>query len=229
MQKIGIICACEEEFAPFLPHIEGAHSERRGLLTIHTGSIGRQPVAALYCGVCRVNAAIAAQLLIDAYRVDAILNAGTAGGIAPEVALFDTVVGTRAAYHDVEGDILTSFFPYLPDIWFHADARLLAAAKRAAAGRDTVRFGPIVTGEAFITDARRDALYARFAPLAVDMETAGIAHACCNNGVAFLAVRSITDTATHEGLGAFEQNCRQAAARSKDFVLALLECEQGME
>ncbi len=38
-------------------------------------------IAVLYSGVCKVNAAVATQILIDTYGCAAIINAGTAGGI----------------------------------------------------------------------------------------------------------------------------------------------------
>ena len=41
--------------------------------------IGAKEVVALYSGVCKVNAAVAAQILIDRFAVDIIINSGTAG------------------------------------------------------------------------------------------------------------------------------------------------------
>ena len=222
MKRIGILCACEDELAPFLPHLATERTVCRARLRFSIGQIGSVPVAAVFSGVCRVNAAVAAQLLIDDCGVGAVINSGTAGGIAADVRLFDTVVSTQAAYHDVSEGILTEFHPRLPSIWFAADPALLAAARRAAEGKPWVRFGRTVTGEAFIADENRAALSARLSPLSTDMETAGIAHVCFANDIPFLAVRSITDDAQHEGLGTFEQNCRRASERSKDFVLDLL-------
>ena len=96
----------------------GAPSAGRNMLTIHEGWISSVPAAALYSGVCKVNAAIAAQVLIDSCRVEAIINAGTAGGIDPSISIFDTVISTETAYHDVAEDILTEFHPWMDSIWF---------------------------------------------------------------------------------------------------------------
>lgn len=54
------------------------------------------------------------------------------------------------------------------------------------------------------------------------MESAAIAHVCHANGVPFLAIRTVTDTADHSGAGNFELNCEKASAIAKDFTLALL-------
>lgn len=77
-------------------------------------------------------------------------------------------------------------------------------------------------GEAFITDEGRAEINARFAPLTVDMETAAMAHVCYVNRVPFAAIRSVTDTADHSGMGTFEENCARASAVSATLVLDVL-------
>ncbi len=220
--KIGILCAGDDELAPFLPCMEDAVVSEKAMLTFYEGRIGAVPVVALYSGVCKVNAAVAAQLLIDAYAVDAIINAGTAGGMHPELELFDTVIATETAYHDMTDDILTEFHPWLSSIWFPADETLLRVARSLIPEEARLFFGRIVTGEAFIEDDRRDEINRIYAPLSVDMETAAVAHVCYVNRVPFLSIRCITDTATHIGHEHFEQNCRKASERARDVVLHLL-------
>ncbi len=224
--KIGILCAGDRELAPFLPCLQNMRIVEKAMLKIHVGSLNGVPVVMLFSGACKVNAAIAAQILIDHFGVDTIINAGTAGGMHPALQILDTVVSTEVAYHDVAGKILTDFHPWMDSVWFQADARLLALARAAAEKQNAdrpVHFGRMVTGEAFIADEGRDAINTSFQPLSVDMETAAVAHVCHVNGIPFLAVRTITDTADHSGSGHFEQNCVQASTLSKDFVLALLD------
>ena len=80
--KIGIICAGDEELAPFLPLIKNCRITEKATLKFYDGQIDGVKVVALFSGVCKVNAAIAAQLLIDAFCVDMIINSGTAGSMA---------------------------------------------------------------------------------------------------------------------------------------------------
>lgn len=70
--KIGILCAGDDELAPFLPLIKGCCVTEKAMLKFYTGRINGIDVAALFSGVCKVNAAIASQLLIDLFGVDAI-------------------------------------------------------------------------------------------------------------------------------------------------------------
>ena len=65
MKKIGIICAGDEELKPFLPHIENIIITEKAMLKFYEGKISGVSVVALYSGVCKVNAAIASQILID--------------------------------------------------------------------------------------------------------------------------------------------------------------------
>ncbi len=224
--RIGILCAGDREAAPFLPVIQDKTESHKAMLTFVQGHIHGVDVVALYSGVCKVNAAIAAQILIDSFGVDAVINAGTAGGMHPGVGLLDCVVSTKAAYHDVAPDLLTEFHPWMEDVFFHADDHLLGLTRKAVRRlglEERVHWGLMATGEAFISEEGREQINQRLAPLSVDMETAAIAHVCYVNCVPFLAIRCITDDAAHSGLGYFEENCVKAAAIARDVTVALLE------
>lgn len=220
--KLAILCAGDTELAPFLPLLHGQTESRRAMLTFYEGWLEGLPVVTLYSGVCRVNAAIAAQLLIDHYGVQGILSAGTAGGVDPALKVFDTVVSTQVAYHDLEPDCLTDFHPWLPSIYFEADGQLLQTARVAAQQvGGTVRFGRMVTGECFVQDELREQILAHFSPLSADMESAAIAHVCYVNRLPFLSVRTITDTAEHTGMENFERHCEEASGICARLVAAM--------
>lgn len=223
--RIGILCAGDRELDPFLPLIENDSVSERAMLKFHEGTINHIDVVALYTGVCKVNAAIAAQILIDTYRVDAIINAGTAGGMRQGLGILDTVIATEVAYHDVAPELLTEFHPWMASVFFKTDEKLLEFSRKAVekSGLEkNVHWGRMVTGETFITDQGREAINARFAPCTVDMETAAVAHVCYANDLPFLAIRCITDDAAHSGTEHFEENCRAASERACKITAALL-------
>ncbi len=223
--KVGIICAGDSELEPFLNHVQNCTATKKAMLKFYEGKINNISVVALYSGVCKVNAAVAAQILIDSFSVNTIISAGTAGGIEKTVKVFDTIISTQLAYHDVADDILVEFHPWLPSIYFNADEKLLAAAKKMVqnqAVNHPVIFGKMVTGENFIDKNMREIINKKYAPLSVDMESASIAHVCYVNNIPFISIRTITDTASHSGVENFEQNCSKASVISKDIVLAFL-------
>lgn len=88
--------------------------------------------------------------------------------------------------------------------------------------KQSIYFGKIVTGEAFITQSGREEIIAKYNPLCVDMETASVAHVCYVNKIPFLAIRSITDTEEECGMEAFEENCVQVSLNSIEILKALM-------
>lgn len=223
--KVGIICAGDSEFEPFISCIKGCIVTTKAMLKIHEGTINDIKVVALFSGVCKVNAAIATQILIDCYHANIIINSGTAGGMDENLTIFDTVIATEVAYHDVDEEILTEFHPWMHSIYFSADKQLLRLSQLAInkmKHKHRIYFGRMVTGEAFILEDGRKAINETYKPLSVDMETASIGHVCYVNEIPFIAIRTITDTATDSGIGHFEENCRQASKISQEITLALL-------
>jgi len=220
--KIGIICAVKEEVAPFFAALESDKVTRKAMLEIHEGRLCGIDAAVVACGVCKVNAALTTQLLIDTFGVDAVINSGTCGGADASVGLGDTVVAAETAYHDVADFVLTDYHPHMDKPVFKSDSTLLRAAETAALNSSKIRFGKMATGEVFVTDDNRADIIARHSPLTVDMETAAMAHVCYVNAVPFISVRTVTDMASAGGMDDFLSNVKSASQKSMDFVAALL-------
>ena len=170
--RVGIICAGDREVAPFLPIISECKTTEKAMLKFYEGKISNVEVVVLFSGVCKVNAAIATQILIDTYHVSIVINSGVAGGMSQELEIFDTVISTEVAYHDVAPNILTEFHPWLETVFFKADQELLDMSKKAIDKFEKnykVFWGRMVTGEAFIADEGRQKINEQFVPLTVAM------------------------------------------------------------
>ncbi len=223
--RIGIVCAGDSEVAPFLSMLNEASVTEKSLLKFYEGKIENMDVVTLFSGVCKVNAAIAVQILIDIYKCDIIINAGTAGGIDERLKILDTVVSTEVAYHDVNEDVLTDFHPWMSSVYFKADEQLVVLAEKIAnklKSNHKIFFGRMVTGEKFIEDEEREQIKVIYEPLSVDMESAAVAHVCYVNKVPFIIVRTITDMANHSSVDNFEWNCKEASQLCADFVKMML-------
>lgn len=133
------------------------------------------------------------------------------------------MVAERPVYHDVAGDVLTDFHPWLPSVYFPSDEGLLSAGKKyAETAKRPILFGTIATGEFFVENQDRERIRQNCASLAADMETAGAAHVCYVNRIPFLAVRSITDTSGDSGAEAFDRNCERASEIAAEVTSGLL-------
>lgn len=222
---IGVIGPSEKEIIGFISKIENRREETYAKLKFYSGSFKGIDVVSLYSGVCKVNAAIAAQILIDRFKVTSVIVVGVAGGINKDLNIGDIVVATQTTYHDVKPKILTEYHPWMKDEYFKCSYSLVELGHRAA--DDTkfdgkIYFGKIVTGEAFINNAGRQEIIKQFNPLCVDMETAAVNHVCYVNDVPFIAIRAITDTDKHRGDSNFRKNSVSASERALMFLEKLL-------
>jgi len=200
--RIGIIGPTEKEIQPFIDKIKDKKLCEKAMLKFYSGIYEGVEVVAVLCGVCKVNAAIATQILIDSFEVTQIILTGVAGALNKKLKIGDTVISNEIAYHDVKGGILTEYHPWMEDIYFRPDRRLLSY------------IGRIITGEAFITHNEREDLIKRFNPLCVDMESASVAHTCYVNKIPFIVIRSMSDNADENGSESFKSNVELAALNS---------------
>lgn len=224
--RVGIICACNDELMPFLESMQNYETKEKSKLKFYCGNINGVSTFASFSGIGKVNAAIAAQILIDTFKVDIVINSGTAGGMDPDLKILDTVISTEAVYHDITPDVFVSLNPWMKSEYFHADPKLIKASENAVKKLNPphkVYWGTMATGDKFIETDGRQAIINKYAPLSVDMETAGIAHACLLSEVPFISVRCITDIAEHSGTGTFEENCRAASVIARDITVALID------
>lgn len=95
--KVGIICAGDKEVAPIIGMLDECEITEKAMLKFYEANFEGVDIVTLFSGVCKVNAAIATQILIDTYKCDLIVNAGTAGGMDTTLEIFDTVVSTEVA------------------------------------------------------------------------------------------------------------------------------------
>lgn len=202
--KIGIMCATARELAPLTKKMESPHTERFLMREYHCGRLYGLDVVAVMGGVGKVNATITAQELIGRFGVEKLFFTGVAGGLSPELRIGDVVIGESLLNHDIPYELINNEdqFPGMPKE-FSSDPQLTALCRGLSSN---LRFGRIITGDAFITGAQRDSLIQRFHPLCVDMESAAVAQVCWFFQVPLLIIRSLSDNADDEAEGVYEEN-----------------------
>lgn len=225
--KIAIVGAMEEETSTLLAQLEDVQEEGRNRYPFHRGFFHGKEILLIRTGIGKVNAALCTQRLIDLHRPDAVVMVGVAGAIE-RLAIGDVVLATKVAHHDLEPEFLVRHQPYLKEEargYFDCDRQLLQAAIQQVADLSLpfkVFTGPMASGEMFIDQDGREAIIQKFAPLCVDMETAGMAHACYRSEVPFFALRAITDTQEESGMGNFEKNYEIARENAQYLLMEIL-------
>lgn len=185
--RIGIVIAMDKEYRLVREIVGGAEGQ--------VGTLGDSEIVMARCGIGKVNAAIGATELIQSFHPDVIVSTGVAGGASTEIEVKDVVVSSSCCYHDVYcgPDVAYGQVPGMPET-FKSDEGLLHKALSLDCGVK-VHEGLIVTGDWFV-DSREKmrSILERFPQaMAVDMESAAIAHACHVRGVPFISFRIISD------------------------------------
>ena len=200
-----------------LEQLQGARKQTVAGRDFWLGDLHGQAAALGLSRIGKVSATLTAAVLIGHLGASRIVFTGVAGGLAPGVKVGDVVVAHDFIQHDLDASPLfpryevplygRSRFPCDPAL----TALLTQAAERALAGSNQatsrllagaqVHTGLIASGDRFVSSANESqrlqaALQdAGHVALAVEMEGAAVAQVCADYGVAFAAMRTISDRA----------------------------------
>lgn len=226
--KIGIIGAMEEEVLSLISEMEIEDTIKKCSMEFNVGKLQGKHVVVVKCGIGKVNAAICAQVLIDDFGVNQVINVGVAGGINKEIFPGDVVISNNLVQHDMDttafGDKVGQI-PRMDTFDFKCDDKLVENAKTAC--KDITKYnvfvGRIVSGDQFIANVEKIKwLEQEFGAIACEMEGASIAQACYLNNVPFIVIRSISDNANNGAHSDFEKFKHIAVANSLDIIRNML-------
>ncbi|MCB2309968.1 5'-methylthioadenosine/adenosylhomocysteine nucleosidase [Clostridium tagluense] len=201
--NIGIIGAMSEEVEFLLRDMELETSEVKANMKFSVGTIHNKNVVIVTSGIGKVNAAVCAQILIDDFKVDYVINVGIAGGTKKNIYPGDVVIANNLVQHDIDtsafGDRIGQI-PRLDTFDFKCDKKLIDHAIEACKDISGHNYfvGRIVSGDQFIANIDKIKwLNSEFECLACEMEGASIAQVCYLNQIPFVVIRSISDNANN--------------------------------
>jgi adenosylhomocysteine nucleosidase len=244
-RPIGIL-GIPEETAQLVASLKNPEERSLGGIRVILGKLANQSVVLCQVGFGKVNAGMAAALLIQKFSPSAIIFTGNAGALNPNYIQGDVVLATDLAEYDFGQLSNGSFVPWQTrspisrinnPLWFHPAPWLLSAARKAAPSVQLIRAdtrpevrdpkiceGAIVTGDTFVSDASKvEELRTRFNADGVEMEGAAVAQICSQYEIPLLVIRSITDRADGSSYTDYHSFVRIAAQNSSSFVIAILD------
>ena len=199
---IGIIGAMEEEVEALKEAMEIRKTEEVAGMVFCEGVLCGKDAVVVRSGIGKVNAGICAQILVDHFDVDVVINTGIAGSLDARIDIGDMVISTDAVHHDMDATIFgdpAGQVPRMDTLAFPADGRLLACAEECCSlvNPDIRTFrGRVLSGDQFIADGKKkEWLVKTFDGCCTEMEGAAIGQAAYLNGIPFLVVRAISDKA----------------------------------
>lgn len=226
---IAIVSAMHEELAAVLALMPDEKKQQAAGREFWVGHLHGQEVVAVLSRIGKVAAATTATALIERFQARRIVFTGVAGGLSPGVEVGDVVVADSFLQHDLDASPIFPRYevPLYGTSYFATDPILtgqLARAARAALPRVVVHRGLVVSGDRFVsTTAESRALQLALPQaLAVEMEGAAIAQVCHDYGIAFAAVRTISDRADDEAHVDFTRFIQEVASRHSAAVVEAL-------
>ncbi|MBR1772677.1 MAG: 5'-methylthioadenosine/adenosylhomocysteine nucleosidase [Eubacterium sp.] len=232
---IGIIGAMDKEVNDLKSVMGGPGDsltpkiEKHAGMDFCEGTLGGQDVVLVRSGIGKVNAAVAAEILVAVFNVKAIINTGIAGSLDANIDIGDIVLSTDSLEHDMNVKGLGYERGVVPDqeaSIYPADAELRAVAKEACekvCPDINVFEGRVVSGDIFVSEkAMKDKMVKDFGGTCTEMEGASIAHVAWLNQIPYLIIRSISDKADDSAEMDYPSFQKMAIENSVKLVTAMM-------
>ena len=175
------------------------------------GVIGPNEVVVTYGFVGKVEAAMVAQAFIDRFKPSSIVFTGAAGALSRFLRIGDVIIGDEYFEFDLarrDGKVEL----------VEASERLIERIEEHVEG---VFVGRIATGDSFIADeAMREKVRRLTGAAAVDMDSAAIAKVAKENGIEFVAMKTIVDDCTVES---FRRNYERYAGKAAGILAGIID------
>lgn len=168
---------------------------------LYKGEYLENEVIVAQAGIGKVNASIITTTIINEFSPKVIINSGVAGGYAKELQPLDVVIADKLYYYDFDATFGEDDLRYgqVPgEEFFFETAENLRQILIEADLKINYHIGGIITADKFATN-RQDLetivnkYFVNENILAVDMESASIAHTAHSFKIPFIIVRSISD------------------------------------
>ena len=226
---IGIIGAMEEEVEKLTAQMEDVKITQKAGMAFHSGKLCGKRAVVVRSGIGKVNAGICAQILVDLFQIDLVINTGIAGSLNADIDIGDIVLSTDSLQHDVNAVAFgykPGVIPRMETSVFRADKHLISLANSSCekVNPDIHVFeGRVVSGDQFVADSElKQYLLEQFQPMCTEMEGAAIAQAAYLNQIPYLIIRAISDKA--DGSAQIDYPVFEAAAIQHTVKLVLELC-----
>lgn len=218
MNNIGIITAMKEEHDEVIKIMKNKEEISISNITFTKGTIYLKECILVSCGIGKVNSARVTTKLIDFFKVNTILNVGSAGAINNSLNIGDVVISKINVQHDFD---LTAFGyekGHLVEIGrnIYSDRKLLEIAKEVTNSFNfKTKIGVIASGDIFCSEEKmKNKIKSKFNADVVDMECGAIAHICYLEHIPFISIRSVSDSPNGDNAKTFEENLKLASTRA---------------
>ena len=226
--RIGIIVATSREMEETKKIIKDIKITKIHNLEFYEGTINKSEVTLVQCGMGKVNSARTAQILIDKFDVERIINIGSAGAINPELNIGDIVIGEKLVQYDFDVSLIDNCDRgYIQGIgkFIKSDEQLLNICEKVLEENKDfkTKIGTIGTADLFCSDKEfAKSIREEFGADCVEMEGAAIAQVCFLDNIPFLVIRGISDSPNGNNGIDYYTYCNMAAKQAAEILKKIL-------
>jgi len=225
--RIAIITAMAEETLPILRKLGGVVAEDCvSGVTIRQIETGKHTVYLATSGIGEIRAALAVQLMVDLFDVEAVLNFGFVGSLNKTLPVGELVLVERATHYQFDISAVDGLPPGCYDgkaePYFYTDKELSERVQSALPRR--LRTVTAASGDVFVADnALKTRLADTFFADICEMEIAGICLAAERNGLPVLSMKVVSDGADEGATESFSDVLKRGLSRYEELLPVVLD------
>ena len=216
----GIIAAMQEEMQEIKKIMQDIENLKIYELNFFKGTINDKNVVLVEAGVGKVNAARVTQILIDNFKIQGIINVGSAGSCNDELEIGDIVIGKKLVQHDFDITAFGHEKGFISNLGQFVESDELLINKmeetiKKIKNKDfDIKIGTIASGDIFCTEPKmKEKIKTKFNADCIEMEGAAISQVCKLDNIPFLIVRSISDKPNGKNEITFDKFLEKASKR----------------
>ena len=205
----GIIAAMQEEMKEIKKIMQNIENKEIYELNFFKGTINDKNVVLVEAGVGKGNAARVTQILIDNFKVEGIINVGSAGSCNDELEIGDIVIGKKLVQHDFDITAFGHEKGFISNVgqYVESDEQLIVKIEKIIKRIND-------KGDIFCTESKmKEKIRNKFNADCIEMEGSAIAQVCKLDKIPFLVVRSISDKPNGQNEITFDKFLEKASRR----------------
>ena len=225
MNRYGIIAAMQEEMKEIENIMQDKTETQIYELKFVKGTINESEVILVQAGVGKVNAARTTQILIDNFKIDVVINIGSAASAKDDLDIGDIVIGKKLVQHDFDITAFDHPKGFISNVgqYMESDKELIEKIEGTVEQLNDkefkIKIGTIASGDIFCTDlSMKNKITDTFDADAIEMEGAAIAQVCKLDNIPFIVIRGISDSPNGNNAITFEQYLQKASYRCAEII-----------
>ena len=225
MNRYGIIAAMQEEMKEIENIMQDKTETQIYELKFVKGTINESEVILVQAGVGKDNAARTTQILIDNFKIDVVINIGSAASAKDDLDIGDIVIGKKLVQHDFDITAFDHPKGFISNVgqYMESDKELIEKIEGTVEQLNDkefkIKIGTIASGDIFCTElSMKNKIKDKFDADAIEMEGAAIAQVCKLDNIPFIVIRGISDSPNGNNAITFEQYLQKASYRCAEII-----------